>query len=78
MTLLDAILVLVSAVGLAFVWFMVGRSGTRAYWQGYLRGYDNGYDTGRKDGIEEGHIARDQAWWDQMEAQVTKFEKEDL
>jgi hypothetical protein len=71
MTPLDAILTLVSAILLAFVWYMVGRSGSRSYWQGYLRGYDNGYDTGRKDGFEEGHTARDQAWWDQLEAQVS-------
>jgi hypothetical protein len=73
-TRLDAIFILALAILFAFVWYMVGRLGShRGYWQGYLRGYDNGYDTGRKDGFEEGHMARDQAWWDALEAQVTKF-----
>jgi hypothetical protein len=71
MTLVDAILVLVPAVVLAIVWYLIGRSRSPGYWQGYNRGYDNGYGEGRKDGIEEGRMARDQAWWDALEAQVS-------
>jgi hypothetical protein len=67
---LDAILVCILAVLLAAVWYLIGRFSSPGYWQGYNRGYDNGYGEGAKDGVEEGRMAAEQAWWDQMEAQV--------
>jgi hypothetical protein len=53
MTFLNAVFVLVPSIGLAFMWFMIGRFGNKSYW--------HGYDTGRKDGFEEGRMAAEQA-----------------
>jgi hypothetical protein len=75
MTTLDAILVLIPALGSAFVWYKVGRVSSKNYYQGWKRGFDMGYEEGRKDGFEEGRMAREQAWWDQMEAQMASRPK---